>query len=514
MSQPEAGSTHRQVLKSSALIGGSTVVNVLAGIIRMKFTAVFLGPVGVGLMGAYVTILAPMALLAGMGITSSAVRQIAEAAGENDQQRISRATLAVRRTSRLCGMLGMALTLLLAYPLSVSMFGDSSHALELSALSVTLLFGAVAGGLGAIIQGLRRIRDMAAKTSLDAVLGLPVALALMALWGVKAIVPMMCATALLSLVITWWFTRRVAIVQVKMNWRETWIEALPMLKLGLVFMSSGLVTAGVTFIIRLLIIRLLGLEASGVYSAAWTLSSYYVGFILSAMGADFYPRLTGVNKNNPEVNRMVNEQTEVGLLIALPGIFATLGLAPLVINLFYTAKFMPAVELLQWQVLGVLMRVVSWPVGYILLAKSAKWWFLFSELTANSLLLALTWLGINAFGINGAGMAFLAMYASLSIWIYFIANHITGFVWSRANLRLIVVAITASAISFIVARILPMFWGACFGSILAIASAWYSLRSLSTLIGLNPLTVLWTKIQLTIPVLRKYADHLPNSNFK
>jgi PST family polysaccharide transporter len=480
----------------------------------MKFAAVFLGPAGVGLMSAYTTILAPLALAAGMGITSSGVRQIAEAAGENDRQRIARTTLAVRRISRLCGVFALVLTLLLAYPLSVSMFGDGSHAFDLSVLSVTLFLGALTGGLGAILQGLRRIRDMATKTALDALFGLPVALALMALWGTQAIVPILCATALLSLAITWWFVRRVEVEPIRMSWHETWIEALPMLKLGLVFMSSGLVATGVAYLIRLLIIRLLGLEASGAYSAAWTLSSYYVGFILSAMGADFYPRLTGVNKNNAEVNRMVNEQTEVGLLIALPGIFATLGLAPLVIRLFYTAEFLSGVELLQWQVLGVLLRVVSWPMGYILLAKSAKWWFFVSELAANTLLLSLTWFGIKAYGLNGAGVGLLAMYAGLCIWIYFIASHLTGFTWSRTNIRLIATAIISSSLAFAGARLLPTLWNACLGTFLAVASAWYSLRALSALTGQNPLAAIWERAHTAVPILGDFTGRRSNSESK
>jgi len=508
---PPTDSTHRQILKSSALVGGSSVVNVLVGIIRLKFTAVFLGPLGVGLFGAYTTILGPLSTLAGMGITSSGVRQIAEAAAESDQQKIARSLLTVRRASRVCGLLGMILTLALAYPLSIATFGNADQVLPLCILSATLFIGSIAGGLGAIIQGLRRIRDMAAQSAIGAVLGLPVAIALMIIWGVKSIVPMMLAMSLSSMAITWWFARRVTVVSIQMSWRETWFEAIPMLKLGLVFMSSGLATAGVAYVIRVMIIRKLGLEANGVYTAAWTLSSYYVGFILSAMGADFYPRLTGVNKDDSAVNRMVNEQTEVGLLMALPGILATLTLGPVVINLFYTAKFLPAVELLQWQALGVMLRVVSWPIAFLLVAKSEKSWFLFSELTANVVLLVLTWIGIGGFGINGAGMAFLAMYGYYTVSIYFIARHMTDFSWSSANFRLIGISIALSALACMASRFLPLIWSGSIGVILAAVASWYSLRTLTKLIGRNPLTAVWRKGKETILALGRLLRQASNN---
>src|SRR5208337_3218913 len=101
----------------------------------------------------------------------------------------------------------------------------------------------------------------------------------------------------------------------------------------------------------------------------WTLSTLYVGFVLNAMGADFYPRLTSLAADNMMVNRLVNEQTEMGLLIAVPGVLATLTLAPWVLKIFYSVQFVPAVEIVRWQIVGILLRVVSWPMGFVQLAK-------------------------------------------------------------------------------------------------------------------------------------------------
>lgn len=43
-----------------------------------------------------------------------------------------------------------------------------------------------------------------------------------------------------------------------------------------------------------IVVRSLGLDAAGLFQAAATLSTLYIGVILTAMGADFYPRLTAV----------------------------------------------------------------------------------------------------------------------------------------------------------------------------------------------------------------------------
>src|SRR5262245_23897861 len=59
--------TYGQILKSSVLIGGSSVLNIGIGIVRTKAMAVLLGPAGFGLMGLYGSIADLAVSIAGMG---------------------------------------------------------------------------------------------------------------------------------------------------------------------------------------------------------------------------------------------------------------------------------------------------------------------------------------------------------------------------------------------------------------------------------------------------------------
>ncbi|HMK22670.1 MAG TPA: oligosaccharide flippase family protein, partial [Terriglobales bacterium] len=108
VSSPAAGTrgSYLQILKSSALIGGSQVANIAIGIVRTKAMALLLGPAGFGLFGLYGSIASLTQNLAGMGINSSGVRQIAEAAGTGDRTRIGQTTAVLRRTSVVLGLFG------------------------------------------------------------------------------------------------------------------------------------------------------------------------------------------------------------------------------------------------------------------------------------------------------------------------------------------------------------------------------------------------------------------------
>src|SRR5437899_2216638 len=71
---PEAESpkkSYGQILKSSAVIGGSTAFNMLFSIIRNKAMAVLLGTSGFGLLGLYVSISDVVRSVAGLGFNTS-----------------------------------------------------------------------------------------------------------------------------------------------------------------------------------------------------------------------------------------------------------------------------------------------------------------------------------------------------------------------------------------------------------------------------------------------------------
>ena len=62
------------------------MLNIGIGIVRTKVFAVLLGPAGFGLMGLYGSIVDLAQSIAGMGVNSSGVRQIAESVGTGDDR--------------------------------------------------------------------------------------------------------------------------------------------------------------------------------------------------------------------------------------------------------------------------------------------------------------------------------------------------------------------------------------------------------------------------------------------
>jgi antigen flippase len=479
--------SYGQILKSSALIGGSQVANIAIGIVRTKAMAMLLGPVGFGLFGLYGSIANLTQSVAGMGINSSGVRQIAEAAGSGDQTRIGQTTAVLRRTSVILGLLGASLLLVFSRPVSRLTFGSTDRAVAVSLMSIAVFFSLVSAGQGALIQGMRRIADLAKMNVLSALFGVCTAIPLVYFFREKGVVPSLVSVAAMTILTSWWYSRKIDVQTPTVTLSQVRQEASALLKLGSAFMASGFLTMGVAYAVRITVLHKIGLEATGLYQSAWTVGGLYVGVILGAMGADFYPRLTASIHNKEEANRLVNEQTLVGVLLAGPGVLATLTFAPLVIALLYSAKFGTAVGVLRWICLGTMLQVVTWPMGFIIVAKGRQGLFFFSELAWAAVAASLAWVCVKSYALNGAGIAFFGSYIFHGILTYPIARWLTGFRWSTESKQKVLVFLLLIGLVFGSFYVLPLLWATGIGTLAAVASGAYSIRVLLRLIPLDRL---------------------------
>jgi PST family polysaccharide transporter len=474
--------SYGQILKSSAWIGGASVVTIGIGVIRTKAMAVILGPSGFGLMGLYSSIIDLALAAASMGIASAGVRQIAESVATGDEARIARTVIVLRRTAVVLGILAVVLLAAFAHPVSVLTFGNADYAGAVALLALAVFFRLLTAGQSALVQGMRRIHDLAAIGVVGALLGAMISIALVYLFREQGVAPSLVAAAAMGLIVSWWYAKRVKVPLPTMSRAEVSAEARSLLKLGFAFMLSGLLMMGASYGVRAIILRMDGLEEAGFYSAAWTLGGLYVGIILQAMGADFYPRLVGVAENNSECNRLVNEQTLVSLLLAGPGVIGTIIFAPLVITLFYSPEFSEAVEVLRWICLGIAMRTITWPMGFIIIAKNRQLFFIIAEVAWALVNITLTWVCVDAYGVNGAGMAFFGSYLFHLLLIYPIVRRLSGFRWSIQNVQTAVSMLVVLSFVFCGAYVLPPLPLMAFGALVLIATGVYSIRTLVKLV--------------------------------
>lgn len=470
---------YRSVLKSTSLIGGASAANLVIGMVRTKFVAVLLGSSGVALAALYAQVVSLTSMISGFGIDTSGVRDIAEAAGAGDGVRLARTVITLRRTVLVTGSLGAALLTALSVPIARVTFGDEAHAWPIAVLGLALLFGAVATGQSCVIRGTRRVADLARVTVVSAVSGAVLSVGCYAALGLRGIVPALVLASAAALVTSWGFARRIPVAAVDLSWRELGQGARSLLGLGTSFMVAGAVGAATTYFVQSYLVRIFGLTGAGQYQAAFSLSGALVGFVLGAMAADYYPRLTAVAFDDGAIVREVNEQTQVAVLLAVPGLAAMMVFSPIAVRVFYAAGFEAAVPLLRWLTLGLLGRVLAWPLGFVVLARGHGRLFLATEATASAVQISAVLLFTRWQGLEGAAIAFMATYVAYTALMLLVMYRIAGRTWSRRTVRLAALATVGLAVVDVNAAMNPepiSRWSV--GVLLVAAASWACLQQL------------------------------------
>ena len=256
--------SYRQILRSSSIIGGASVVNILVGLLRTKVAAVVLGPAGIGLIGLFTNIVATASTVAGLGLGMAGTRQIAEAVGQNEPARIAAARRALFWGTLVLAIVGAVLAWSLRDVLATRILGDAMLGTEIGWLSIAVALTVAAASQNALLNGLRRIGDIA-RVSVGTAMLSTVA-GIVALWwfGRAGVVAFVIAAPLASFLLGHWYVARLP----RIDSRPTTLAVLcgqwrVLAGLGFAFMVAGLAGTVGQLVVRMLVQRELGVDALG-----------------------------------------------------------------------------------------------------------------------------------------------------------------------------------------------------------------------------------------------------------
>ena len=328
-------SSYRSIFKATSLFGGVQIYDIIIGIIKTKCVAVILGPAGMGIQGLLHSGTDLIRTLTSFGLSASAVRDVSEANGTGDINRIGKTVAVLRRLVWVTGIIGMVATIGFSPVLSKTLFGNYDYTVSFILLSVILLFTQLSNGQKVVLQGMRKLQYMAKSTAIGATLGLLVTVPLYYLFGVKGIVPTLILQSVTTLCLSWYFSSKVSIKKVKVTNKEAYEGGKSMLKMGIAMSISGILSSAIAYLIRGYLGRTGGVGEVGLYTSGFTLMNTYVGMVFTAMGTDYYPRLSAVNKDNDKCRNVINQQAEIATLIMGPLVLSCILFMPLIVQILY-----------------------------------------------------------------------------------------------------------------------------------------------------------------------------------
>ncbi|ANA34121.1 Lipid III flippase [Ralstonia mannitolilytica] len=168
-----------------------------------------------------------------------------------------------------------------------------------------------------------------------------------------------------------------------------WTVAREFMQVGTSSLISAALATGSGLLIRRILIQRLGLDAAGVFDAAWTICMMYVLTLLSALSNVYLPKLAACNTIEEE-RHLLQAVLKLVLAAFVPLVCAMIAARGFLIELLYSPAFSDAASIIRWMLAADLLKVAGFIFAMPLLARGHSRLFLASEL----LWYGLFWIGV------------------------------------------------------------------------------------------------------------------------
>lgn len=396
------------LVKTSLLNGVAVAIKMASALALNKILAIYVGPAGYAVIGQFQNVVSVLVNLSG-GLLTAGVTKATAQHFDNEQGQKDVWETAVRSS-----LLTSCLTSLI-----LLIFNKEVAELVLSRSDMPKLFIWLAVAIPAIAANNLLLAIMNGKKEVAEYITLNIigSLVTATLIGILAYIYGLYG-ALLAFTISPGF---VLISTLLFIWRKKWFKSVlsigrfhkPAVKELSGFAMMGLTSALLTPLsyvaIRNHISYRLGIESAGYWQASWKISEIYLMLVTSTLAVYYLPRLAEIRTSSElrtEISGVYRFLMPIVILVAILMYF----LRDLIINILFSANFLPMRELFGWQLLGDVMKIGSWILAYIMIGRSMVKVFVISEVLFSISFVCSSWLLVDYVGLIGVAMAYAGNY--------------------------------------------------------------------------------------------------------
>lgn len=378
------------------------------GFVIVKIIAVYVGASGLAFIGQFQNFISILMSFATGAINSGVVKYTAEYR-EDEIEKQKLWSTAVRISLSATFFTSLMLILFHNY-LSNLFFKTDEYASLFIIFAITLVFFVLNSLLLAILNGQKEIKKLVAIGIVSSFVGLILTGLLSYFFGLYG--------ALLSYTTGQAIVFFVTLIFVfKSNWFKIklFTDSLDkgyLKKLGgytAMALSSALSVPVSMVFIRTYIGENLSWDAAGYWDAIWKISAAYLMFVTTTLSIYYLPRLSEIKDNN-ELRHEIFNGYKVILPIVITIALSIFVLKDFAITLLFTKDFAPMKDLFLYQLIGDVLKIASWLLGYIMIAKAMTQSFIITEILFSVSFVLLSVFFIKFYGLIGVTMAFALNY--------------------------------------------------------------------------------------------------------
>lgn len=400
---------YTKILKSTSLFGSVQLFALITSVIKSKFLAVLIGPAGYGFFSILNSNVEVIRQLSGFSIETSGVKSISEIKHDNNKTELNKRASALIKIAFLTGLLGITISIIFSEVLSLIAFNNDEKVWAIILVSGSIFFKQITSARSAVIQGLSKLSYLAKLNLYSNLFSLIFTLPLYFIWHIKAVVPAIILSSVISFIVSAFFYKKTGITNYKAGFKETFNNSKKTLYFGGLLSLSAFLPSLVNYTLQILINKTGGLDEVGIFTITTVVINSYVGIVFTAMSMEYYPRLASYNKDVYKESEAINAQAILSMLIIIPIIIFFLGFASFIIKIFFSSDFLRAVPVISWAIIGMFFKAVSFSMGYLIIARADSKVFTKTAIIFNALYFILCISGYHWFGLEGLGIG-MAFY--------------------------------------------------------------------------------------------------------
>ena len=390
-----------------------TILRMVSSLVIAKSVAIYGGPTGLAMLGQIQSLLgiangivsAPL----GNGLVHYTARQIGDPNSCAPWWKAS-FKISIINTTLIASVL-----LIYSTELSILLFKTDEYRIIIVALGFAVPFAALNSLISSVINGQLRYERYILLGIKAAILSTCFVLYFIAFHKVVGALFSVAVSMVVSSLIMLYGERNEAWLDRKFWLGKTnYIFIKDIAKFAALATITSILLPLSIFYIRGIIINSFGWEQAGYWQAINKISDIYVSLITISFGTYYIPSLSSMGNKKDRIKEIrQNLQLIIPITIFFSIIVYCFG--GKILTLLYDEKFSEVGELLLFQVVGDVFRVMSWFFSCPLISYDKANLLILAEFIFSITFVSLSVLAISKFGLHGAPIAYALSYALFSI---------------------------------------------------------------------------------------------------
>lgn len=458
----------------------------LFSVIKSKFTAIYIGAVGLGTLGVFTSTMNIFYSLASLGLMYSTTSKIAKYNTNGSEKYVNKIFTISQYIVITTSLLLTIFIIIFSKGLSVYFFNNANHSFDFILLSCTIIFFSIDKINYASLQGLQKLNQLVLATLFGGFISVISSISLYYFFQERGIVPSIVIGVIVNFIIGFYFIKKNGIICKRTKIKDFYVFGVPMINLGLVMLIGSLFGFIVTSSINIFIIKNGSISDVGLYNAGISITTQYVTLIFTSISLDFFPRLSAISSDNKDVETMVNDQLLISLIVLFPILLGMALSSKFLIEILLTKEFFQLNRFVKITSIFLNFQALAFVISNIPLAKADKKIFFFwNSIFPGVCALFFFTLGYKFFGLIGlaigSGIVNVLHFVSMTI----VCKRRYNFKISFEVLKLLFLSTLCIILTFLGFEFGNSFMSYLLGCLFFLFSLTYSFKKLNELMGIN-----------------------------